>query len=105
MNYLGPDILEIPDLEWNQTVPVYINSSVKTGTVGTAPLYLRDGDVVFFRDNDEELKVLTPEEKKAMEKEANKTKKYDLFLIKFVTGFSRTTYYHKEEALTINAKA
>jgi len=90
-NWPGLDVLEIPDLDWDHPVPTYINSSVKTGTVGTAPLYLRDGDILYFRDNDEELKELTPEEKKALEKEAHKTK--------------RTTYYAKEEALTINAKA
>jgi len=86
----GPDVLEIPELDWDRSVSSYASSTYKTGTVGTAPYYLRDGDILYFRDNDEELKKLTPEEKRAMEKEAHKTK--------------RTSYYTREEALTINAK-
>lgn len=84
----GPDLLEIPDLDWDHPIPSY---ATKTGTVGTAPLYLRDGDILYFRDNDEELKKLTPEEKKALEKEVHKSK--------------RVAYHTKEEALTIHAKA
>jgi len=85
----GPSLLEVPEIDWNREIPQF-SASIKTGTVGTAPLYLRDGDILFFKDNDEELKKLTTEEKRKMEKEANSKKK---------------SYYVKEEALTINAKA
>jgi len=87
----GPDILDVAEhLHWDAPIPNYPHSSFKPGLLGTAPLYLKDGDILYFKDNDEPTKELTPEEKKALEKEANKTK--------------RNTYYAKEEALIINAK-
>jgi len=85
----GPDLLDVPNLDWDRQIPEYI-SSVQVGTLGTAPLYLRDGDILYFRDNDEPLKELSKDEKRKHEKEAQSKK--------------RTTYYAKEEALTINAK-
>jgi hypothetical protein len=85
----GPDILDVPTLDWDRQIPEYI-SSVQVGTLGTAPLYLRDGDILYFRDNDEPLKELSKDEKRKFEKEAQSKR--------------RTTYYAKEEALTINAK-
>jgi len=65
----------------------------KTGTLGTAPLYLRDGDILFFKDNREQLKELTKEEKKKFEKEAMMKR-----------NSSNSYYYPKEEALFINVK-
>jgi len=56
-----------------------------------APLYIRDGELVIFRDNDEPVKELTKEERRKIEKDSQTRK-------------SRTSYHHKEEALTINAK-
>jgi len=88
--YPGTDLLDIPSQEWDHVVPEYA-SSFKKGTLSTGPYYLRDGDIVYWRDNDEELKKLTDEEKKTIEK-ASMSKK-------------STRYYIKEEALTINAKA
>jgi len=83
----GADLLEIPELDWDRAIPNYPGSSMKTGTISTSPLYLRDGDILFFRDNDVELKKLTADERKKLEKTSTKR---------------RTTYHHKEEALTIH---
>jgi len=92
-SFPGPDILEIPEADWDRKVPEYSYSytSIRLGTLGSAPLYVRDGDVVLFRDNDEIFKELTKEERRKLEKEAQARK-------------SRSGYHHKEEALTINAK-
>jgi len=86
----GPDLLEVPDLDWDREIPRWSSSNIVTGTLGSAPLYLRDGDILFFRDNDEEAKKLSTDEKRKMEKNSS-TKK-------------RNNYYSREEALTINAK-
>lgn len=85
----GPDLLDIPDLYWNKEIPEWQGEG-KSGSIGHTPYYLRDGDVLMFKDNDEIEKELTKEEKAKMEKEANIKK--------------RPTYYAKEEALHINAK-
>jgi len=85
----GPDLLEVPELDWDREIPRWGSSTITTGTLGSAPLYLRDGDILFFRDNDEEMKKLSAEEKRKLEKTTTK---------------KRNTYYSKEEALTINAK-
>jgi hypothetical protein len=85
----GPDLLDIPDLYWNKDVPEWQGEG-KAGSIGHTPYYLRDGDILIFKNNDEIEKELTKEEKNKMEKEANIKK--------------RPTYYAKEEALHINAK-
>jgi len=92
-SFPGPDILEIPEADWDRKIPEYSYSysSIRMGALGSAPLYVHDGDIVLFRDNDELLKELTKEEKRKFEKEAQARK-------------SRSGYHHKEEALTINAK-
>jgi len=78
----GPEILEVPDLRWDDITGTKILSD--------NPLYLRDSDIIFFKDNLEVEKVLTPEEKKKMEQAAQAKR--------------RQNYHGKEEALKINTQ-
>jgi hypothetical protein len=72
--------------------------------VSTAPLYLHDGDILYFRDNDEPLKQLSPEERNKLEKQRSK-KRFACSFRCFSHTSYRFAYHHKEEALTINVKA
>jgi len=75
----GPDVLSLPNLKWNvpasgldegkQSGNAYIHNL--KGTVRS--LILADGDLLLFKDTTEELKELTPEEKK--EKKTADTKR------------------------------
>lgn len=86
--YPGVELLDIPGLDWDRPIPEYL--STRSGTLGSAPLYLRDGDILYFRNNDEPEKQLTKEEKKKLEIEMIKKR--------------NAHYYSKEEALHINVK-
>ncbi|KAH3762718.1 5-methyltetrahydropteroyltriglutamate--homocysteine S-methyltransferase [Pelomyxa schiedti] len=62
---VGPtNVLDIPELQWDR-VPA-AEEKIKLRDM---PMFVRDGDVIFYRDNTEKLKVLTPEEKSAIQKE------------------------------------
>eukprot|EP01106_Pelomyxa_sp_JSP_P008040 TRINITY_DN2305_c0_g1_i2.p1 TRINITY_DN2305_c0_g1~~TRINITY_DN2305_c0_g1_i2.p1 ORF type:complete len:254 (-),score=72.67 TRINITY_DN2305_c0_g1_i2:82-843(-) len=76
---------EVPDLMWDR-VPV----SDTTTKMAEAPLYVRDGDLLIFRDNTERLKVLSEDEKAAILKDAARSA-------------PRTSYWaHKETTLKIH---
>jgi hypothetical protein len=68
----GADLVDVPDLDWDRAPHSSYYSSSKVGTIGSSPLYLRDGDIVYFRNNDEKLKQLTKEEKRKLDKDSSK---------------------------------
>eukprot|EP01119_Soliformovum_irregulare_P023222 TRINITY_DN8089_c0_g2_i3.p1 TRINITY_DN8089_c0_g2~~TRINITY_DN8089_c0_g2_i3.p1 ORF type:complete len:1165 (-),score=386.65 TRINITY_DN8089_c0_g2_i3:60-3554(-) len=82
--YNTDDLLDIPKASWDRFF-----SLKKVDEDGSllSVWNLREGDLVFFRDNDEPLRTLTPEEIKDIKKKSAK---------------SKNRYYSKEEALTIN---
>jgi len=86
VDWPGVPLLNVPDLYWDES-----KSSGMSRTYYSMSYV--EGECIYFKDNKESLKELSPEEKKELEKEVNKAKR--------VTH----TYRHKEEALTINAKA
>jgi len=70
-NFFSPDLLEIPDLQWDKQPTSFVSDKGKN-TLGYAPWYLRDGDGLFFRDNTAVLKQLSKEEHDALVKENQK---------------------------------
>ena len=82
-SYSPPDILDLPEFEFDRIKPEEESVLRLNGT----PWYVRDGEYITWRDNDEPLKELTPEEKTKMRRAA---------------AASRSKMYGKEKALHID---
>jgi len=83
------EILRVPDMNWDRKDNYYYMSD-KPETLSSGPHYISDGETLIYRNNDELLKELTPEEKNRLENDAKKSK--------------NGSYRMKEEALHITQK-
>jgi len=82
VTYGPPNLLDAPELDWDRKA-----YGDKIATLYNSPFYLRDGDYILYRDNEEPLKPLDKEEKEKLQKaQSNK----------------RGGYHVKEKALQIN---
>ncbi len=63
------EVLEYNNWPWERDLSVH-----KSTLVG-APLFIRDGELVIFRDNDEPVKELTKDERRKLEKESQSRKR------------------------------
>jgi len=82
-SYSPPDILDLPEFEFDRIRP----EEEAHLRLNSTPWYVRDGEYITWRDNDEPLKELTPEEKTKMRRAA---------------AASRSKMYGKEKALHID---
>jgi len=87
VDFPGYPLINIPEMNWDE------QKTSKSSRTTYFSFNFTEGECLYYKDNREELKELSPEEKKELEKEAAKAKR--------VTN----SYRYKEEALTINAKA
>jgi len=90
--YDDPDLLDVPDMKWDKPTVLYSTKN----TVGDT-MMMRNGNLVFVRDNSIKLKELTDKEKDVIKKDTSKKRNSQSS-----TSSSYSYWNRKEKDLKIN---
>jgi len=66
---------EMSSLSWDPSIPLFVaNRKVEVGTISSCPFFLSDGNVLFFRDNNEKEKEINAKDRSKLEVFARENK-------------------------------